>query len=99
MARGKESGAATVLVAVPMNGQSLPGDLGVPSDAHGIVLFAHGSGSSRHSRRNQFVARTLERRQLATLDDVFVRYAGTLIESGGTYRDVSRTRRTARRVG
>jgi ABC-2 type transport system ATP-binding protein len=35
----------------------------------------------------------------ATLDDVFVRYAGTLIESGGSYRDVSRTRRTARRVG
>jgi ABC-2 type transport system ATP-binding protein len=35
----------------------------------------------------------------ATLDDVFVRYAGTLQDSGGTYRDVSRTRRTARRVG
>jgi ABC-2 type transport system ATP-binding protein len=35
----------------------------------------------------------------ATLDDVFVRYAGTLLESGGSYRDVSRTRRTARRVG
>jgi ABC-2 type transport system ATP-binding protein len=35
----------------------------------------------------------------ATLDDVFVRYAGTVIESGGTYGDVSRTRRTARRVG
>jgi ABC-2 type transport system ATP-binding protein len=34
-----------------------------------------------------------------TLDDVFVRYAGTALESGGTYRDVSRTRRTARRVG
>jgi len=35
----------------------------------------------------------------ATMDDVFIRYAGTLMESGGTYRDVSRTRRTARRVG
>jgi ABC-2 type transport system ATP-binding protein len=35
----------------------------------------------------------------ATMDDVFVRYAGTLIESGGTYGDVSRTRRTAQRVG
>jgi ABC-2 type transport system ATP-binding protein len=35
----------------------------------------------------------------ATLDDVFVRYAGTSQESGGAYRDVSRTRRTARRVG
>jgi ABC-2 type transport system ATP-binding protein len=35
----------------------------------------------------------------ATLDDVFVRYAGTPQESGGTYRDVSRARRTAHRVG
>jgi ABC-2 type transport system ATP-binding protein len=35
----------------------------------------------------------------ATMDDVFVRYAGTALESGGTYREVSRTRRTARRVG
>lgn len=35
----------------------------------------------------------------ATMDDVFVRYAGTAIESGGTYRDVRRGRRTAQRVG
>ena len=35
----------------------------------------------------------------ATMDDVFVKYAGTLIESGDNYRDVSRTRRTAQRVG
>lgn len=35
----------------------------------------------------------------ATMDDVFVRYAGTPIESEGTFRDVSRSRRTARRVG
>jgi ABC-2 type transport system ATP-binding protein len=35
----------------------------------------------------------------ATLDDVFVRYAGDALESGGSYRDISRTRRTARRVG
>jgi dienelactone hydrolase len=39
----------------------------MPPHPHGIVLFAHGSGSSRHSPRNQFVARTLERRNLATL--------------------------------
>jgi ABC-2 type transport system ATP-binding protein len=37
--------------------------------------------------------------QDATLDDVFVRYAGTALDSGGSYRDVSRTRRTAQRVG
>jgi ABC-2 type transport system ATP-binding protein len=35
----------------------------------------------------------------ATLDDVFVRYAGDAFETGGSYRDVSRTRSTARRVG
>jgi ABC-2 type transport system ATP-binding protein len=35
----------------------------------------------------------------ATMDDVFVRYAGTAVESGGTYQDVSRARRTAQRVG
>jgi len=37
--------------------------------------------------------------QDATLDDVFVRYAGTVLDSGGSYLDVSRTRRTAQRVG
>jgi pimeloyl-ACP methyl ester carboxylesterase len=37
----------------------LPGDLILPAGAPGVVLFAHGSGSSRHSPRNQFVARTI----------------------------------------
>ena len=45
----------------------LEGNLSVPSDAKGIVLFAHGSGSSRHSPRNQFVARHLEGGGCATL--------------------------------
>jgi ABC-2 type transport system ATP-binding protein len=35
----------------------------------------------------------------ATLDDVFVHYTGDALESGGSYRDTSRSRRTARRVG
>jgi putative phosphoribosyl transferase len=39
----------------------------VPTDALGIVVFAHGSGSSRFSMRNQFVARTLQQAGLATL--------------------------------
>ena len=67
MAREKQSDTAKIPVSVPIDSQSLPGDLGMPVDPHGIVLFAHGSGSSRHSPRNQFVARTLERRNLATL--------------------------------
>lgn len=41
--------------------------LTVPEDAEGLVLFAHGSGSSRHSSRNQFVAEVLQEAGLATL--------------------------------
>ncbi|MFN8063698.1 MAG: alpha/beta family hydrolase [Vicinamibacterales bacterium] len=54
-------------VTVPVEGGSLAGDLRIPPGARGVVLFAHGSGSSRHSPRNQHVARTLEQRGLATL--------------------------------
>ena len=61
-----ESGQTTP-IRVAIGRQSLNGDLGVPANAHGLVLFAHGSGSSRHSPRNQHVARALERRGLATL--------------------------------
>ena len=57
----------TTLVRVPIDGQALEGQLSTSPTAHGIVLFAHGSGSSRHSPRNQYVARTLEGRGLATL--------------------------------
>jgi putative phosphoribosyl transferase len=45
----------------------LPGNLHIPDGATAVVLFAHGSGSSRHSPRNQFVARTLNDTGLATL--------------------------------
>jgi len=62
-----ELSVLTTPVLIPINGYSLQGDLGVPPDAQGLVLFAHGSGSSRHSSRNQHVARLLERRRLATL--------------------------------
>ena len=46
---------------------SLEGTLAVPADAQGIVLFAHGSGSSRHSPRNRYVARVLREGGLGTL--------------------------------
>ena len=46
---------------------ALPGHCTVPSGAIGIACFAHGSGSSRHSPRNQFVARTLNERGIGTL--------------------------------
>jgi putative phosphoribosyl transferase len=45
----------------------LSGNLNIPDGATALVLFAHGSGSSRHSPRNQFVARTLNKAGLATL--------------------------------
>ncbi|MEU8818638.1 alpha/beta fold hydrolase [Actinoplanes sp. NPDC048796] len=48
-------------------GTELAGDLTLPDDAYGIVLFAHGSGSSRHSPRNRAVAAELNRRGLGTL--------------------------------
>jgi putative phosphoribosyl transferase len=54
-------------VLVDIDGRSLPGTLHVPAGAVGIVLFAHGSGSSRHSPRNVAVARVLQHAGLATL--------------------------------
>lgn len=54
-------------VEIPVAGRSLPGRLVVPPDAEGIVLFAHGSGSSRLSPRNRSVATALERVGLGTL--------------------------------
>jgi putative phosphoribosyl transferase len=55
-------------VQVPLaNNMLLEGNLSLPEKAHGLVLFVHGSGSSRHSPRNQFVARVLQEAGLATL--------------------------------
>ena len=45
----------------------LQGDLNISAGARGVVLFAHGSGSSRHSPRNQFVARTIREAGVGTL--------------------------------
>lgn len=52
---------------IPINGQTLEGLLAMPPGAKGVVLFAHGSGSSRHSPRNNFVARVLCDHGLGTL--------------------------------
>jgi putative phosphoribosyl transferase len=54
-------------VRIPARDATLDGNLNVPAGASGIVLFVHGSGSSRHSPRNRFVARTLNAAGLATL--------------------------------
>ena len=54
-------------VDIPAGGVTLHGDLAVPDRAIGTVVFAHGSGSSRHSPRNSFVAETLRQAGLGTL--------------------------------
>jgi len=54
-------------IRIPAGGATLDGNLTIVDPAKGLVLFAHGSGSSRHSPRNQFVARTLNEAGLATL--------------------------------
>lgn len=54
-------------VSVTAGGVILQGTLTIPAGAKGIVLFAHGSGSSRHSPRNRYVAQMLQQAGLATL--------------------------------
>jgi putative phosphoribosyl transferase len=54
-------------VRVPAGAVTLDGDLSVPERARGVVLFAHGSGSSRRSPRNRYVARLLNEARLATV--------------------------------
>lgn len=55
------------LVQIPAGPAKLEGMLSIPEGAQGIVLFAHGSGSSRHSPRNRYVAQMLGQAYLATL--------------------------------
>lgn len=68
--RGHEAGGERGeehTVRVPAGQAVLEGSLVIPHDADGIVLFAHGSGSSRHSPRNRYVAAILQESGLATL--------------------------------
>jgi putative phosphoribosyl transferase len=54
-------------VGIPAAGGDIAATLTVPRDAAGLVIFAHGSGSSRRSSRNRFVAGELNARRMATL--------------------------------
>jgi putative phosphoribosyl transferase len=58
---------ATREVLIPADGVRLPGTLTLPTGCTAIVVFAHGSGSSRLSPRNQFVAEVLQRAGIGTL--------------------------------
>ena len=55
------------LVQIPVDDVHMEGMLELPANAQGIVLFAHGSGSSRHSPRNNYVARVLRDKGVGTL--------------------------------
>jgi pimeloyl-ACP methyl ester carboxylesterase len=65
--KGTDMTTWTTTERIPIGEVSLEGDLTLAEHATGLVLFAHGSGSSRHSPRNQHVARELNRRGFATL--------------------------------
>ncbi|MEV4411917.1 dienelactone hydrolase family protein [Catellatospora sp. NPDC049609] len=65
MTSGDNGTAAEVVI--PVTGAALAAHIAVPPQATGIVVFVHGSGSSRHSPRNQYVARFLRDERLGTL--------------------------------
>jgi len=54
-------------IKIPIDSITLEGNLIIPEGAKGIVIFAHGSGSSRHSPRNQYIAQELQRSGIGTL--------------------------------
>jgi putative phosphoribosyl transferase len=60
-------GADSVTLHIPVGIVTLTGDLEIPEQPHGLVLFAHGSGSSRRSPRNRAVAQMLRDAGMATL--------------------------------
>lgn len=55
------------LLHIPVDSIELEGNLVIPGGAKAIVLFSHGSGSSRHSSRNNYVAQVLQKAGIATL--------------------------------
>lgn len=63
---GSATNSSASVVPIPAD-ITLDGNLDIPAGANGIVVFAHGSGSSRHSSRNRFVAAILRQGGLATL--------------------------------
>lgn len=69
-------------VHIPVNSVVLEGDLNIPEGAKAVVIFAHGSGSSRLSSRNRFVARVLNDEGIGTLlFDLLTREEDTVYEN------------------
>jgi dienelactone hydrolase len=67
MAKAARSNRESRDIQIHSGAMILNGELAMPNGATGVVLFAHGSGSSRHSPRNQFVARTIRETGVGTL--------------------------------
>lgn len=59
--------ARTIEIHIPLSSALLSGELTIPRDARSIIIFSHGSGSSRFSRRNRFVAAVMQEHGFATL--------------------------------
>lgn len=62
-----DADGTNTVTEIPVEDVTLEGELVIPTESTGLVLFAHGSGSSRHSPRNNFVAETLREHGLGTL--------------------------------
>lgn len=67
MSSSPNGGKGNTEVQIPIDSIYLEGNLSIPEGARGIVVFVHGSGSSRHSPRNQYVAKELQKDGLGTL--------------------------------
>ncbi len=67
MGRFTKSENDSTFVEIQLDLVKLEGDISIPKNSIGIVLFAHGSGSGRTSPRNRFVARELNQKGIATL--------------------------------
>jgi putative phosphoribosyl transferase len=81
------TGLEPTALQIPAGRAVLAADLVLPTDAAGVVLFAHGSGSSRHSPRNQFVASELNRGRLGTiLADLLTMQEEIVDERAGEFR-------------
>ena len=74
-------------VQIPSGGATINGNLEVPKGAYGIVVFAHGSGSSRFSSRNTYVAGLMNKKEIATLlIDLLTADEDAVDEYTGQYR-------------
>ncbi|MGB7946390.1 MAG: dienelactone hydrolase family protein [Candidatus Binatia bacterium] len=70
------------IVQIPVNGVKLEGSVVIPAKSSSVVVFAHGSGSSRHSPRNNFVAQSLQSTGIGTLLlDLLTRQEDALYET------------------